>query len=96
MEVGVLTCVLPDALEFCFEVAAAGTSAEGARLRILRRRAKVHCNDCQRQFELGEPFGGCTCGSVNLDFRTGRELSLVQMEIESEAKPRLYEQRKAK
>jgi hydrogenase nickel incorporation protein HypA/HybF len=35
VEVGRLTAVLPDALRFCFEVVAAGTTAEGASLDIL-------------------------------------------------------------
>jgi hydrogenase nickel incorporation protein HypA/HybF len=35
IEVGRLTAVLPDALRFCFEVVAQGTTAEGASLDIL-------------------------------------------------------------
>lgn len=35
VEVGRLTAVLPDALRFCFEVVAQGTTAEGASLDIL-------------------------------------------------------------
>jgi len=35
VEVGRLTAVMPDALRFCFEVAAQGTAAEGASLDIL-------------------------------------------------------------
>jgi len=36
LEIGQLTCVTPDAIEFCFEVVAKGTLAEGARLNIRR------------------------------------------------------------
>jgi hydrogenase nickel incorporation protein HypA/HybF len=36
VEVGDLAAVLPDALRFCFDVAAQGTAAEGATLDILR------------------------------------------------------------
>jgi hydrogenase nickel incorporation protein HypA/HybF len=36
LEIGRLSCVSPDALEFCFEVVAQGTLAQGARLHIRR------------------------------------------------------------
>jgi hydrogenase nickel incorporation protein HypA/HybF len=35
VEVGRLTAVMPDALRFCFDVVAQGTTAEGASLDIL-------------------------------------------------------------
>lgn len=36
LEVGKLSCVAPEALQFCFEVVARGTLADGARLEIRR------------------------------------------------------------
>ena len=36
LEVGRQTCVSPDALNFCFDVVAQGTLAQGARLHIRR------------------------------------------------------------
>jgi hydrogenase nickel incorporation protein HypA/HybF len=35
VEIGRRTAVLPDALRFCFDLAAEGTAAEGAQLEIL-------------------------------------------------------------
>jgi hydrogenase nickel incorporation protein HypA/HybF len=34
LEVGTLSCVLPDALRFCFDLATEGTVVEGAELSI--------------------------------------------------------------
>jgi hydrogenase nickel incorporation protein HypA/HybF len=34
LEIGRMTAVLPDALRFCFDIVAEGTSAEGATLDI--------------------------------------------------------------
>lgn len=82
LAVGVLSCVLPDALEFCFDLAAAGTPAEGAKLEVRQPRARVVCNGCDRHFELDRPFGACTCGCADLQWCSGRELALVEMEIE--------------
>ena len=36
LEIGRLSCVTPEAIEFCFEVVAQGTSAQGARLDVRR------------------------------------------------------------
>ena len=36
LEIGRLSCVMPEALEFCFEAVTQGTLAEGARLDIHR------------------------------------------------------------
>lgn len=36
LEIGKLSCVMPEAIEFCFEVVAQGTLAQGARLDIHR------------------------------------------------------------
>ena len=82
MEVGVLTCVLADALTFSFELVAAGTIAEGAELIVRQPAAQVRCNTCARLFELREPFGACLCGSAELQWLTGRELSIVELELE--------------
>jgi hydrogenase nickel incorporation protein HypA/HybF len=35
VEIGQRTAVLPDALRFCFDLAAEGTTAEGAQLDVL-------------------------------------------------------------
>jgi hydrogenase nickel incorporation protein HypA/HybF len=36
LEIGRLSCVMPESIEFCFEVIAQGTLAAGARLDIRR------------------------------------------------------------
>jgi hydrogenase nickel incorporation protein HypA/HybF len=36
LEIGRLSCVAPEAIEFCFEAVAQGTLAEGAHLEIHR------------------------------------------------------------
>jgi len=87
LQVGVLSCVLPDALSFSFEIAAQGTSAHGARLEIRSPKAAVRCRRCHASFELDRGYGSCVCGSVDLDWQSGRELTLLEMEIEDGANP---------
>jgi hydrogenase nickel incorporation protein HypA/HybF len=81
LEVGVLSAVLPDALLFCFDVATAGTLAEGATLEILSRPGRARCRACAAEFELLRPFGRCSCGESDLDWLAGDELQICEMEV---------------
>lgn len=81
LEVGRLTCVLPDALRFCFDVVGQGRSIEGARLEIDEIPASATCRDCDRTDRVEGPVPLCACGSANLHIRTGHELRLKELEV---------------
>ncbi len=81
LEVGVLTAVLPDALSFCFDLATAGTKAEGAELELRTPPGRARCRDCSRELRLERPFGRCDCGGIDLDWLSGDELRIVELEV---------------
>jgi hydrogenase nickel incorporation protein HypA/HybF len=81
VEIGVLTAVLPDALRFCFQSATEGTVVEGATLEIIERAAQARCRACSKQLELARPFGYCECGSSDLEWQSGEELRVFEMEV---------------
>jgi hydrogenase nickel incorporation protein HypA/HybF len=81
LEVGKLSAVLPDALRFCFDAAAEGTSAEGARLDIVEVPGLARCRACGGQVELSQPFGRCACGGSDLEWLSGEELRIKEMEV---------------
>jgi hydrogenase nickel incorporation protein HypA/HybF len=81
VEVGALTAVVPEAMEFCFDLVAAGTAAEGARLDIERRAAAAHCNSCGTEFALPDAILLCGCGSADVAVTAGRELRILTMEV---------------
>jgi hydrogenase nickel incorporation protein HypA/HybF len=82
LEVGALTAVLPDALRFCFDLATAGTAAEGARLDIVERPARARCRSCGAELALDRPFGRCACGNTELDWLEGDELKIAEVEVD--------------
>jgi hydrogenase nickel incorporation protein HypA/HybF len=84
VEIGRLTAVLPDAVRFCFELCAEGTAVEGAELRILETPGTARCVGCNRLLELDRPFGRCECGGTELEWLTGEELRIAEIEIEVE------------
>ena len=50
LEVGKLTCVMPDALRFCFDLVAAGTALDGAMLDIREIEGRARCAACGEEF----------------------------------------------
>ena len=85
VRIGVLSCVHPDALEFCYELAAKGTPVEGARLVIEEVPVEVYCPRCRRQLPLKtiQKFCCPQCGRPTADVRRGKELELASIEIPS-------------
>jgi len=80
VEVGQLAAVLPDSLQFCFEICAQGTAAEGAVLEILETPGLAICEACGESILLTSPFGRCACGG-RLKIVAGQELKMKDMEI---------------
>lgn len=81
LRVGRLSGVVPDALMFCFELAAAGTALEGATLEIEDQQARAHCRTCGQDFSLDDPILLCACGSADVHVLAGRELSVMSVEV---------------
>lgn len=81
VEIGKLSAVLPDAVRFCFELCAEGTLAEGARLEIIEKPGLGRCRRCCAEVVLERPFGQCACGSTELDWLSGEELRICEMEV---------------
>ena len=81
LRVGALTGVVPDALDFCFDLAAAGTPLEGASLEIVQECGRAHCRTCEADFELPDALLLCDCGSADVALLSGRELSVTSVEV---------------
>jgi len=81
LRVGRLAGVVPDALEFCFELAAAGTLLAGASVEILEQSGAARCRSCGTDFELVDPILLCACGSADVELLSGRELCVASVEV---------------
>lgn len=81
LEVGRLTAVAPEALRFCFEVCARGTTVEGAALEVREVPARGRCRGCGSDGELPDAIPLCACGSADLDLYRGQELRIDEVEV---------------
>ncbi|MGH8127758.1 MAG: hydrogenase maturation nickel metallochaperone HypA [Gammaproteobacteria bacterium] len=86
LEIGTLTCVQPESLRFCYEVAVEGTSLQDSELEIIRIPGRSRCRDCGGGVRMDSLLTICVCGSSNLESpQGGDELRVKSMEIEEAA-----------
>ena len=81
VEVGRLMAVVPEALQFCFEVCARGTPLDGAVLEVVEVPARGECRSCHAVVELDDPIPLCRCGSADLAISSGDELRIKDVEV---------------
>ncbi|MFR0357150.1 hydrogenase maturation nickel metallochaperone HypA [Streptomyces sediminimaris] len=79
VRVGELAGVVPDALDFAFEVAREGTALAAARLVVEHVPAQAWCGPCAEEFAVGmPPFFWCPrCDRPSSELRSGRELQIT-------------------
>jgi hydrogenase nickel incorporation protein HypA/HybF len=81
LAIGKLSGVMPDAVSFCFDVCAAGTPLEGARLEVEEITARVRCRTCRAETLLDDDVPLCRCGSADLEVLSGQELKIKEVEV---------------
>jgi hydrogenase nickel incorporation protein HypA/HybF len=81
LDIGKLSGVVPDAVAFCFDLVANGTSLDGAQLEISEPVGRAQCRTCSTDFELDSLILLCPCGSADVDVLAGRELAIRSVEV---------------
>src|SRR6476620_11467122 len=81
LEVGRLSGLVPDAVQFCFEVVAAGTTCEGALVEIDEPCGHAVCRTCGRAFETGDVLVLCDCGRGDVGVEGRGEVAIRGGEV---------------
>lgn len=82
LEIGTLSCVLPDALRFCYGLCTDGTLLAGSTLDIVRVDARGRCRNCGAERALPLYGAQCACGARDFEILAGEELKVRDMELE--------------
>jgi len=86
VRVGRLRQVVPDALEFAFELVARETPLEGARLELQDVPVTVRCRACDAESQVEDfPFACAVCGGLDVEVTAGDELSVEAIEVDEPA-----------
>jgi hydrogenase nickel incorporation protein HypA/HybF len=80
--IGKVSGVVPDAVRFCFEMVAADSPVEGARLEIDEPPGWASCRGCGGEFEAEGLVLLCPCGSADVEVLGGDELLIRAVEVE--------------
>jgi hydrogenase nickel incorporation protein HypA/HybF len=83
IDVGMLSGVVIEALEFALESAIKNTLLEGSQIKINEIRAAAVCNNCHTSFEPDDFAVQCPdCKSADFEITRGRELSVKSIDID--------------
>ena len=84
IRLGALSGVVRGALEFSYEIAAAGTMLEGSTLVVRELPVRIFCPVCCEENDLPSIQSFCCpkCGTLTGDIRQGRELEIEAIEID--------------
>jgi hydrogenase nickel incorporation protein HypA/HybF len=81
LEIGELSGVMPEALEFCFDVCTTETLLDGAVLAIERVPGRGRCG-CGAEFPLSAWYNSCpACGGFGVELLSGKELRVKELEV---------------
>lgn len=83
LEIGSLSCIAPDALQFCFDAVTRGGVADGATLDILTVPGEGQCTQCAAIVPLRERYDSCPmCGDYRVQPTAGTGMRVKEIEIE--------------
>jgi hydrogenase nickel incorporation protein HypA/HybF len=83
IRVGQLSGVVPDSLDFCFSAIVSETRMQQAGLAIEQVPTVSRCRDCGHQFQIEDMVFVCpSCKSANLEMISGKELEILEIELE--------------
>jgi hydrogenase nickel incorporation protein HypA/HybF len=82
LDIGVLSGVEIQALEFSFEVVMRGSIAEKAILKINEIEARAWCIPCSETVTIKQRFDACpNCESYQLQVSSGDEMKIKELEV---------------
>lgn len=79
IEVGAMSCVDPERLQFCFDMVRDEAGLHDAELVIDVVPAQAQCRGCGRHFAPAGPGDACPCGSYDYTLISGWQLLLTEI-----------------
>ena len=86
LEIGRLSSIVDESIQFYWDMISKDTLCEDARLHFKRVPAKLICLECQQEYTLEKDLEPCpNCGSARIRVLTGDEFNLDSIEIQKES-----------
>lgn len=82
LDIGSLSGIEIDALEFAMDSACKGSVLDSARFKINHIQAVARCNNCGKEFEVDNVFSICPdCQQYDLDVFKGKEMKVKSLVV---------------
>jgi hydrogenase nickel incorporation protein HypA/HybF len=82
LNIGDLSDVVPEALEFGFQSITQGTDLERVKMKISRIPVEATCRDCGSHFKVEDHLFVCPkCSSRLIDLTSGQEIDVSYIEV---------------
>lgn len=83
VQIGELTAVVPESLQFCYNVIIEDTPYKGSHLKVQILPVHGQCETCQSEFEIKNLQFICPkCQSKDVQVNQGQELKISHLEVE--------------
>ena len=83
LKIGEMSGIVPGALETCFEILTEKSDMKGAVLKMDIAPLIGYCRKCKQEFKVIEYNFSCPeCESADIDIISGREMNIVEIEVD--------------
>ena len=83
VNIGEMSGIVPEALRTCFHIITAKSNMKGAELKIETTPLEGYCRNCKEDYNVIDYIFICPeCGSTDIDIISGREMNIVEIEVE--------------
>jgi hydrogenase nickel incorporation protein HypA/HybF len=81
--VGELSGVVPDCVQFYFDIISQNTLADGAKLNFENKPVQIRCRKCASVFTPADHEWSCPkCQETSVEIASGRECYMESIEVE--------------
>ncbi len=83
LEIGTLSGIVLDALEFAMEEAVKSTPLQNAKREVVMIDAKARCLECRNEYKVDDLFSICPkCNSFKTEIIAGKEMKIKSLVVE--------------
>lgn len=84
LQVGSLSNIVPESLEFCYNIIKVDTVLKNSELVIQHVPVTGKCNSCGQEFEIEHMLFVCPrCQSGEVEVTRGQDLKITELEVEA-------------
>ena len=83
VNIGEMSGIVPEALKTCFDILVSKSNMKGAVLKMDIAPIVGGCRKCKKEFKIEDYNFSCPeCESTDIDIVSGREMNIVELEVD--------------